>query len=59
MAKKRPRSMPTRRTTPCWCWKLNPHADDDACGTCGYPKRAHHDNGYRSSQGNGSGTHEP
>lgn len=38
--------------SPCWCWR-SPRSSDDACGFCGWPKGAHHDNGYRSGEQNG------
>lgn len=46
---------PTMRESmnyPCWCWRT-PTSDDDACGSCGWPKAHHHDNGYRSAPDHG------
>lgn len=49
------RTMPEPTTAPCWCWRRHP-LDDDACLECGWPKTHHHDNGYRSGEGNGRGS---
>lgn len=48
-------SDPAIMANPCWCWR-SPRSSDDACGFCGWSKRAHHDNGYRSDEQNGRST---